>query len=105
MDLASLFSSIILSRPKALAEPFRDRFLELTEEDDEWLDPSRLGVGLLLTVVVLLGSRCSTGHSIVSFCGGVFLAGATWLGAAFSTQYKCAITPNGRISQRMHTTS
>ncbi len=79
MDLASLFSSIILSKPNALAEPFMpiDRFLELTEEDDEWLEPSNdasePGEGIL--AFVLLGSRCSTGHA-VSFCV-VFFAGAT----------------------------
>ena len=81
MDFASLFSSIILSNPSALAEPFIpfDRFLELTEEDDEWLepsiDPSTLGVGVVLTLAVF-GLRSSTGHSIVSFCGA-FFTGAT----------------------------
>jgi hypothetical protein len=104
MDFASLFSSIILSRPKALAEPFMDRFLELTEEDDEWLDPSRLGVGVLFAVV-RLGSRCSAENSIVSFCAAVFLAGATRLGAVFSTQDQCKEKPDRRSCQKMHTTS
>lgn len=83
MDFASLFSSIILSRPSALADPFMpfvdDRFLELVEEDDEWLepsiDPSTLGVGVVLTLDVF-GLCCSAAHSIVSFCGA-FFAGAT----------------------------
>ena len=82
MDFASLFSSIILSRPSALADPFMpfvDRFLELVEEDDEWLepsiDPSTLGVGVVLTLDVF-GLCCSAALSIVSFCGA-FFAGAT----------------------------
>ena len=85
MDFASLFSSIILSKPSALADPFMPKlvlFLELTEDDDEWLDssksldPSRLGVGVDFPCAWFLGSTCSAGYFSVP--------GATLLGELFS---------------------
>lgn len=52
MVLASRFSSIILSNPKALVEPriplfAIDLLRELTDEEDECVEPSRLGVGVV----------------------------------------------------------
>ena len=46
--LAPLFSSIILSSPRALAEVFRPFLPRVPEDldDDECVDPSRLGVGV-----------------------------------------------------------
>ena len=46
MVLASLFSSIILSNPSALVEPRMLRFLECCDDDEECVEPSRLGVGV-----------------------------------------------------------
>ena len=45
--LASLFSSIILSNPNALVEFLKERLRECVDDDDECVDPSRLGVGVL----------------------------------------------------------
>lgn len=45
--LASLFSSIILSNPNALVEFLKERLRECVDDDEECVDPSRLGVGVL----------------------------------------------------------
>ena len=45
--LASLFSSIILSNPNALVEFLKERLHECVDDDDECVDPWRLGVGVL----------------------------------------------------------
>jgi hypothetical protein len=84
MVLASLFSSIILSSPRALDPRFSTGLRELLEfesddecaSDDEWAEPSRLGVG------VAKRERGSGGRAFVLGVGATELTGALPAAAA-----------------------